>query len=272
MSRQAATGSYTTKRAASLLKRLALLEEQHAAAISKAVQLEAAKMGRLGSDGMEAGGAGWTLLCDVLNTAQQSRNTVAHGVMTEVVVPLLEYYGDAEDKRRELVAEERKATLDMGRQAEEVQRGLAATVKLLQTARQQMQHEMDSGSVTKTLTKHFRQSVKQTTAHASRARGCTRTASQQPTRGSSATSRRSCRSSSTGSSSWREGGLTCSSRSCCASQTSRPQRCSSSSLSCSRRGSSWQRSCHPPPPSQLTSTPPSLRIRLLPPLLPSPTR
>ena len=127
-------------------------------------------------DGLEASRRGWDELDRMLKVREQSGLTYCDRVMREVVLPLSEFYQEAEERRKRLVDDERRATLDMNRYTEEVARNLSLCVKLVTQAKQQLHDESESGgggmgvgNMKLTLTKHFRQSVQTITANAVKA-------------------------------------------------------------------------------------------------------
>ena len=184
VSRQSATSVYSTKRLASLLKRLAQLDETYIRDTSKLAAIEEAKRHKPPAgapyDTLDASRRGWDELERVLKTREHSGLNYCERVMREVVVPLLEFYQGAEEQRKRLVDDEKRASTDMNRHTEEVARNLSLCVKLVTQAKQQLHDESEStsggsggalgvGSMKLTLTKHFRQSVQTITANAVKA-------------------------------------------------------------------------------------------------------
>ena len=179
VSRQSATSVYSTKRLASLLKRLAQLDESYTHDSSKLCGVEEAKRHKppVGSpaDSFASSRRGWDEVERVLRTRSSASLQYCERVMREVVVPLLEFYAEAEERRKRLVEDERRATSDMTRHSEEVGRNLQLCVKLVTQAKQQLHDQADGGgalgvgNMKLTLTKHFRQSVQTITANAVKA-------------------------------------------------------------------------------------------------------
>ena len=183
VSRQSTTSVYSTKRLASLLKRLAILDETYIRDTSKTSAIEEAKRNKPPNggcyDGLEASRRGWDELDRMLKVREASGLNYCDRVMREVVLPLLEFYQEAEERRKRLVDDEKRATADMNRYTEEVARNLSQCVKLVTQAKQQLHEESESsgsgggalgvGNMKLTLTKHFRQSVQTITANAVKA-------------------------------------------------------------------------------------------------------
>ena len=172
VSRQVTAGCYTTKRLASLLKKVALAEEEYSIALGKAMEGQVGKMDKWGGDAMEGGVRVWKEVEAMLSTTQQGHTSYAHHLVTDCVVPLLEHYAEAEERRKDLIAQHRLHSADMARHADDVHRNLTSCVKLVTQAKQQIIDESakgGAGALQKTLTKHFRQSVKAITANAVKA-------------------------------------------------------------------------------------------------------
>ena len=172
VSRQVLCGSYTTKRLASLLKKVAVVEEEYSMQLGKAMEGQVGKMDKWGGDAMDAGQRVWKEVEAMLATSMQGHTSYAHHLVTDCVLPLLEYHTEAEERRKELIAQHRQHSADMQRHGEDVHRQLTSTVKLVTQAKQQILDESSkggAGALQKTLTKHFRMSVKAITANAVKA-------------------------------------------------------------------------------------------------------
>lgn len=128
-------GSYASKRAASFLRKLGQAQQEFAHSISKLLSHEQSKLGKLSSDHMKLANKTWSELQNLFARIAKSHLEEASELSLQVVAPLMEFHDAQEVQRKELLAEERKVSLEMVRAREEVSKGLAQCNKLLEEAR-----------------------------------------------------------------------------------------------------------------------------------------
>ena len=167
--KQVTAGAYTLKRVASLFKKLAVVEEEYAKNINKVLASEQMKMtkvaasahgnttrdtsnsgvsgisstGGKNNDGEMSGDADAMSLCiHTYQTAQELIHSIsnthlhsAQRMMMDIVVPLLEYYSVAEERRKEVLNEEKRLTQEMNKCTEEVQKNYQSSLKLINQAK-----------------------------------------------------------------------------------------------------------------------------------------
>ena len=135
VSQQVEVGSYAAKRCASFLKKLAAAQEEYARSIQKLLAHEQAKFPKLSHDGMKGSTKTWAHLQDLFSRLAKSHLAESIEISQSVAAPLMDFHLSQEERRKEILVEERKSSLEMSKAREEVTKSLSQTLKLLEEAR-----------------------------------------------------------------------------------------------------------------------------------------
>jgi hypothetical protein len=135
VSAQVEIGSYAAKRCASFLKKMALAQEEYSRNISKLLLHEQTKLAKLSGDHMGVANKTWLAIQEIYARVAKNHLAEAAEVSLQVVAPLVEFHVAQEERRKEILQEERKISLEMAKAREEVSKGLVACTRLLDEAK-----------------------------------------------------------------------------------------------------------------------------------------
>ncbi len=139
--KQVETGVYAAKRIASLLKKVCQFQEEFSRKLQSALDHEKTKLMRLQGDQMKLQTKGWNQTQEIIAKLAKSHANEAAKVDYEIIQPIQLFHRQSEEKLREILVEERKATGDMAKARDEVVKGLANCNKLIYAAKATEQKE-----------------------------------------------------------------------------------------------------------------------------------
>lgn len=145
---QVEVGAYATKRAASFLKKFAAAQDEYARTVGKLLAHEHVKLSKLQGDGMKVANKTWAAFLELMGRYTKSCAAESAEIVSQAAGPLGDTFLMLEEKRKEILQEERKCSLEMVRAREEVSKTLSHTVKLLDEAKLAVAHEKGAKSGT----------------------------------------------------------------------------------------------------------------------------
>lgn len=149
VSDQVESGAYSVKRIASFLRKFCTMEEEHARKIQTALAHESSKVMKLSDDHMKIVTSSWAEVQRQFEKLTRQISQTASRVMIDVVVPLQEFHTASEEKRKLLLAEERKASAEMAAARDAVVKGLMQCDKLVQSAKEVAEKEKKDAATKK---------------------------------------------------------------------------------------------------------------------------
>mmetsp|Transcript_28559 Transcript_28559/g.69630 ORF Transcript_28559/g.69630 Transcript_28559/m.69630 type:complete len:645 (-) Transcript_28559:269-2203(-) len=133
ISRQVESGLYLVKRVAAVIRRMAQLEETHVGSTIKALEQERTKIKDKMMDEMTRVVDAWNGTDLYLTSMLDKRLELAKKMEQQIAVPMMQFYNDAELKRKAIIKDEKKYGVEMNRAKLGVQKNLINCQKLLKS-------------------------------------------------------------------------------------------------------------------------------------------
>jgi len=131
VTKQVDQGQYATKRVGKVIGELARLEEEYSRNLLRVLEHEYTKIQRLSEDGMRGFASRWIECLALIKELATIHSKNSAQIMADIVEPLSAFNSDADNQKKNLMAQERKVSVEMAVAADKVRKGYQTCARLI---------------------------------------------------------------------------------------------------------------------------------------------